>query len=43
MLGIEMRAILNSELNGLHKNVQTFYSSCLGSLEIANSEVETVL
>ena len=43
MLAIQKRAILNSELKGLHQNVQYFYSRCLGSREIAKNEVETVL
>ena len=43
MLAIQIRAILNSELKGLHENVQNFYSRCLGSQEIDKNEVETVL
>ena len=43
MLAIQIRAILNSELKGLHENVQNFYSRCLGSREKAKNEVETVL
>ena len=43
MLEIKIGAILNLELKGLHKNVQNFYSWCLGSREIAKHEEETVL
>ena len=43
MLGTKIRAVLNSELKGLHEIVKNFYSRCLGSREIAKNEVETVL
>ena len=43
LVPVVLRAILHSELKGLHKNDQNFYSRCLGSQEIARNEVETVL
>ena len=35
MLGIEIRTVLKSELNGLNENFQHFDSRCPGSREIA--------
>ena len=34
MLGIKIRTVLTSELNGLNEKVQHFYPSCLGSQEM---------
>ena len=38
MLGFNIGAISYSELKGLHKNVQNFYSRCFGSQEIAKKQ-----
>ena len=43
MLGIKIRTVLKSELNGLHKNVQHFDPSFLGSRENTKNKVQTVL
>ena len=34
MLGIKIRTVLKSEMNGLNKKVQHFYPSCLRSREM---------
>ena len=37
MLGIKIKTVLKSELNGFHENVQHFDSRCPGSREIAKT------
>ena len=39
MLEIKIRTLINSELKGLHKNVQNFYSKWLGSQEIQKKNI----
>ena len=43
MLGINIRTVLKSELNGLHENVKSFDPRCLGSGENTKNIVQTVL
>ena len=43
MLGIKIRAVLKSELNGLHKNVQHFNPRCNRSRNITVDKADTVL
>ena len=43
MLGIKIRTVLKSELNGLNEKVQNFYPSCLGSREMYKTKKATTL
>ena len=43
MLGIKIRTVLKSELNGLHENVQHFDPRCLGSREMHKTKKATTL
>ena len=43
MLGIKIRTVLKSELNGLNEKVQHFYPSCLGSREMHKTKKTTTL
>ena len=43
VLGIKIRTVVKSELNGLHENVQHFYPRCLGSREIQKTKKATTL
>ena len=43
MLGIKIRMVLNSELDGLHENVQHFDPRCLESREMHKPKKATTL